>query len=142
MSDYERDVLESAAGSIVLLHLHGTMIFGVSRAITRKNSEVEGCKSLIVDMKEVNHLGVSSALALEEAMLDMINAGREVYVVGLTGQPRSRFERMGLLQRIPAGHITNKRLVALEKSLYGGAGGPDQLGEVIELPLHKGGCNT
>ena len=70
--------------------------------------------ALVVDLKDVPHLGVSSALALEEAMLDMIDAGRSVYVVGASDQqPINRLETMGVLKKIPAENITDKRAKAL-----------------------------
>ena len=119
LSGYERDLMESAGGKVLLLQLTGTMIFGVSRAITRKNSGNEACRALIIDISKVTHLGVSSALALEEAMLDMLRAGRGVYVVGAHGQPRDRLERIGILQQVPAENITTKRTVALERAIYG-----------------------
>ena len=119
LSGYERDLMESADGKVVLLNLAGTMIFGVSRAITRKNSGNEDCRALIIDISKVVHLGVSSALALEEAMLDMLRAGRPVFVVGAHGQPRDRLERLGILQKLPPENITEKRTVALERAIYG-----------------------
>ena len=120
LSGYEKDLMETAAGKVLLLNLTGTMIFGVSRAITRKNSGIENRRALIIDVSNVVHLGVSAALALEEAILDMLNAGRDVYIVGAHGQPHDRMERLGILDRLPPENITKKRTVALERAIYGG----------------------
>jgi SulP family sulfate permease len=115
LSALEKELLIAAAGKVLLLHLKGTMIFGTSRAISRKNSQIEDCMALVVDLKDVPHLGVSSALALEEAMLDMIDAGRSVYVVGASDQQAiKRLETMGVLKKIPAENITDKRSKALK----------------------------
>ncbi len=119
LSPYEHDLLETAAGKVLLLYMRGNMLFGVSRAISRKNSMVEGREALVIDLKEVVHLGVSAALALEETMLDMIRAGRRVYLVGAEGQPRERLEKLGLLALIPRDNMTEKRTVALERAIYG-----------------------
>ena len=119
LTPYEHDLMETADGKVLLLHLRGNMVFGVSRAISRKNSQVEGCQALVIDLKDVVHLGVSSALALEETMLDMIRAGRNVYLVGAEGQPRDRLEKLGVLKYIPAENMTDKRTVALERAIYG-----------------------
>lgn len=134
LSAYERDLLETAAGSVLLLHLRGTMIFGASRAISRKNSEVEGCQALIIDLKDVVHLGVSSALALEEAILDMLRAGRCVYLVGAHGQPRQRLEKMGILQNLPKENLVEQRRVALERAIYGCTSVAEKLA-VTDLPM-------
>ena len=115
----ERKILSAAAGRVLLLYLRGTMIFGTSRVISRKNSEVKDIETLIVDVRDVDHLGVSAALAIEEAILDMINAGRSVYLVAASGQPRQRLENMGILQRLPKQNVVEDRLAALEYSVHG-----------------------
>ncbi len=113
-SDREKEIFNTNAG-ILLFKLRGTMIFGTSRAITRKNSEIENCHVLIVDISEVNHLGVSASLSLEEAILDMIKAGQKVYIVAVNqSQPLKRLESMGLLQQLPPENIVEKRIDALE----------------------------
>ncbi len=117
LSEREREIMRSAANKILLFHLRGTMIFGTSRVISRKNSEVEGCESLIIDITEVDHLGVSAALSLEEAMLDMISAGRKVYVVGTNAQPLQRLQKLGLLSKLPPERVVEERIVALERAM-------------------------
>lgn len=119
LTAYESDLLDSADDKVMLFFLRGTMIFGVSRAISRKNSEVSGSLALVIDMTEVNYLGVSSALALEEAILDMVRAGRSVYVVGASGQPSKRLKNLGLLNLVPAENVVDNRTKALEKAIYG-----------------------
>lgn len=120
LTGYEKDLLETAAGKVLLLNLTGTMIFGVSRAITRKNSGIDNRRALVIDVSNVVHLGVSAALALEEAILDMLNADRDVYIVGAHGQPLDRMERLGIMDKLPSENITQKRTVALERAIYGG----------------------
>jgi SulP family sulfate permease len=110
------------------------MIFGASRAISRKNSAVEDCQALIVDITNLLHLGVSSALVLEEAILDMIKAGRSVYVVGAQGQPRRRLEKMGVLQQLPQKNLINQRAVALEQAIYSSTSHADHA-DLGDLPI-------
>jgi SulP family sulfate permease len=119
LTAYETDLLHEANGKVLLLYLRGAMIFGASRAISRKNSEVEGCQALVVDMTDVKHLGVSSAIAIEDAMLDMLNAGRQVYIVGAGDQSLKRLTKMGIIDRLPPENVMKMRLKALEKSIYG-----------------------
>lgn len=114
LSEREKEILRDAKGKIMLLHLRGTMIFGSSRAITRKNSQFGGCHSLIVDVADVSHLGVSAALSLEESILEMINAGRSVYIVTTKEQALDRLDKLGVLKKIPQENIFVSRLDALE----------------------------
>lgn len=116
-SEHESELLNTAGGNILLFKLRGTMIFGTSRAITRKNSEIEGCRALIIDITDVNHLGVSAALSLEEAILDMVKAGRSVYIVAKDGQPLTRIEKMSLLKQLPDENIVEKRIDAIERAI-------------------------
>ena len=119
LTAYETDILHEANGKVLLLYLRGAMIFGASRAISRKNSEVEGCQTLIIDMTDVKHLGVSSAIAIEDAILDMLDAGRQVFIVGAREQSLKRLEKMGVIDKLPPENVTERRLKALEMAIYG-----------------------
>jgi len=120
LSLYENDLFREAPGKVLLLYMRGSMIFGASRAITRKNSELEDCKALVIDLSDVVHLGVSAALALEEAVLDMLNAGRAVYITGARSQPLARLKDLGIVQRLPAENLMTNRAGALERAFYQG----------------------
>jgi len=119
LSEREKEILRIAKGKILLFHLQGTMIFGTSRAITRKNSKIAGCHALVIDILDVKHLGVSAALSLEEAIMDMIRAGRSVYIVAKDKQPLRRLGKLGLLNNIPRENITDNRIAALEHIING-----------------------
>lgn len=120
LSLYENDLFREAPGKVLLLYMRGSMIFGASRAITRSNSELEECKALVIDLSDVVHLGVSAALALEEAVLDMLNAGRAVYITGARSQPLARLKDLGIVQRLPAENLMTNRAGALERAFYQG----------------------
>jgi len=117
LSEREKELLRSAEGKVLLFYLRGTMIFGSSRVISRKNSEVKERCALIIDMTDVKHLGVSAALSIEESIMDMIQAGRSIYIVAPDGQPLDRLEKLGLLKKIPAENIVTRRIAALEHLL-------------------------
>ena len=112
-TEQEKELFNAANGSILLLHLRGTMIFGVSRAISRKNSMIKSCETLIVDLTEVKHLGVSSALVLEEAVIDMLNADRQVYIVSACKQTLKRLNNLGLTDLLPKSSFVEDRITAL-----------------------------
>jgi SulP family sulfate permease len=117
LSEKEQDLLSKAHDTVLLLYMRGTMIFGVSRAISRKNSEVEGCQALVIDFTDVNHLGVSASLALEEAIMDMVRAGRAVYVVGAKDQVKERLKTLGIYDSLSAQSIVDSRELALERAV-------------------------
>lgn len=114
LNEREYAMMKAADNHILLFYMRGTMIFGTSRVISRKNSEVEGYKSLVVDMTDVSYLGVSAALALEEAILDMVRAGRPVYISGGSDQSLERLKDMGLLDKLADGRLKDTREQAIE----------------------------
>lgn len=114
LNDREYSLMKAANEKIMLFYMRGRMIFGTSRVISRRNSEVEGRDALVVDMTDVSYLGVSAALALEEAILDMVRAGRQVFIAGAGEQSMTRLRKMGLLAKLPVESIKETREAAIE----------------------------
>ncbi|OKH19423.1 SulP family inorganic anion transporter [[Limnothrix rosea] IAM M-220] len=113
----EKRILDLANGKLLLFHLNGPMIFGVAKAIAREHSAIESYDVLIVDLAEVPVLGVTSSLAIENAIQEALDVGREVIVVGATGKVRDRLEKLGIAGLIPEQHWLGDRLIALEEGL-------------------------
>nr|CAA6820519.1 MAG: Sulfate permease [uncultured Thiotrichaceae bacterium] len=109
----EHQLMAQLSGQVLIFHMRGSMIFGASRAISRSNSEVEGRNTLIVDLADVVHLGVSASLALEEAILDMVKANRMVFIAGARPGTLTRLINMGLLDQLPADSLKETREEAL-----------------------------
>ncbi len=113
----EKLILDLAKGKMLLLHLSGPMIFGVVKAIAREHNALPNYEVLIVDLKDVPILGVTSSLAIENAIQDAIEMGRKVIVVGSTGKVRSRLEKLGLQGIVPPENWIDERMPALQMGL-------------------------
>jgi len=113
----EKELIRQANGHILLFHLTGPMIFGTAKAITRKNIEIEDCDTIILDLAEVPHLGVTSSLAIEESIKDNIATGRSVYVVGAKGQPLKRLHDLGFLKDMPTVKVIDERATAMRDAV-------------------------
>jgi SulP family sulfate permease len=113
----EKQLLDLANGRVLLFHLSGPMIFGVAKAIEREHRAIANYDVLIVDLNEVPVLGVTSSLAIENAIQEAIDAGREVIVVGATGKVKRRLEKLGIDGLIPEQHWMSDRLTALQTGL-------------------------
>jgi len=118
LSAYEKDLMNASAGKVLLLSLKGTLIFGVSRVISKKNCSLMNCDTLIIDLTKVQHLGVSAALALEEMIRDMNKAKKHVVLVHAEGQPMQRLQILNILNSIPASQMMGDRRKALEWAIY------------------------
>ncbi|TVQ43521.1 MAG: SulP family inorganic anion transporter [Gloeocapsa sp. DLM2.Bin57] len=112
----EKSVLDSAKGRVLLFHLSGPMIFGVAKAISRKHSTIANYDVLIVDLGEVPIMGVTSSLAIENAIQETIDLGRSVIIVGATGKVRHRLEKLGIAGLIPGEYWMSDRLTALKQA--------------------------
>jgi len=117
ISDDERSLLEQGRGQVLLFQLNGAMIFGVAKAIGREHNAIGDCKAVVFDLSEVSHLGVTAALAVENAVEEAIEKGRQVYVVGATGTTQRRLEKLGLYQKVPAERTNLSRRDALQQAV-------------------------
>ena len=114
LSAEEHSLLDQAAGKVLLFQLAGPMIFGVAKAISREHNAIGNCQAVVFDLSEVSHLGVTAAIALENAVKEAMEVGRQVFMVGATGSTENRLRKLKLLDRLPARHITSDRLEALQ----------------------------
>lgn len=133
-TEEERALMRRGGGCILLFHLSGPLVFGATRAISRTNSAVADTRVLVVDLHEVQHLGVSVSLALESAVDDMLAAGRPVFIVGAAGQTRERLDKLGLLERLPAQGVQQDRPAALRLALASLEQGPRATPEAEREP--------
>lgn len=117
MTPEEQGLISQANGRVLVFHLNGPMIFGVARAISQEHTAMADHDVLIVDVQDVPILGVTAALALENAIQDAADAGRSVFIVGARGKTLSRLENLGVMRFVPADRLVETRSEALRLSL-------------------------
>jgi SulP family sulfate permease len=115
--DVEKALLDQGKGQVLLFQLNGAMIFGVAKAIAREHNAIRDCKAVIFDLGEVSHLGVTAALAVENAVEEAIEKGRQVFVVGAVDTTRRRLEKLGLFQKLPSECTSLSRREALQQAV-------------------------
>lgn len=113
----EKALLDQGKGQVLLFQLNGAMIFGVAKAIGREHNAIGECKAVIFDLSEVSHLGVTAALAVENAVEEAIEKGRQVFVVGASGTTQRRLEKLGLYKKLPAERTSLSRHEALQQAV-------------------------
>ncbi|MEM9118793.1 MAG: SulP family inorganic anion transporter [Cyanobacteria bacterium P01_D01_bin.6] len=131
----EKTIIDEADGRILLFHLSGPMIFGVAKAISREHDAIGTYDVLIIDLSEVPVLGVTSSLALENAVQEAVENDREVMIVGATGKVHRRLEKLGIDAWVPNDHWLENRLQALKvgAAIVQGDQSPSQ----VSVPLSK-----
>ncbi len=115
--DEEKALLDQGKGQVLLFQLNGAMIFGVAKAIAREHNAIRDCKAVIFDLSEVSHLGVTAALAVENAVEEAIEKGRQVFVVGAADTTQRRLEKLGLFKKLPAERTSISRHEALQQAV-------------------------
>jgi SulP family sulfate permease len=96
MQPDSRRILFDAGNGVTLLQLSGPLIFGAAQTLTRQQTLLAKAKALVIDMSEVPHIGVSTALVLEHIIRDLVQDGGSVYLAGMQKQPAKRFSSLGL----------------------------------------------
>ena len=117
LNDEEKKLLDQANGRVLLFYLSGPMIFGVSKAIAREHLAMAESDVLIVDLSDVPMLGVTASLAIENAIKDASEQGRNVLIVGASGKIRRRLEKFGIERFVPSHHFFMNRSEALQQAL-------------------------
>ncbi len=117
LNNQEKALLEEAGGRVLLFYLSGPMIFGVAKAISREHNLINDYQALVLDLSEVPMLGVTSALALENAIAEAIEKGRQVYIVGLQSQAEKRLNKLGIMNKVLPENLLGDRTEALRKAV-------------------------
>ncbi len=115
ISEPERRLLDQGKGQVLLFQLNGAMIFGVAKAIGREHNAIGSCQAVVFDLSQVSHLGVTAALALENAIKEAVEKGRQVYVVGANGSTLERLRKLGLFSLLTPDQIELSRQEALQR---------------------------
>ena len=113
----EKQLLEQANGRVLLFYLSGPMIFGVAKAISREHNLINDYEALVLDLTEVPILGVTSSLALENAIEEAVEKGRQVFLVGLQGQAEKRLRNLGIMEQVPGENRISDRTEALRQAI-------------------------
>jgi len=85
---------------IMFLHLSGLISFGAANELVRKFSTTGSYEVLIIDLLDVPKVDGSAALALEEVIQQASDAGRAVFIVGLTYPVARLMGHMGCLDQV------------------------------------------
>ncbi|MDJ1176130.1 bicarbonate transporter BicA [Roseofilum capinflatum] len=117
LNDEEKELLDRANNRVLLFHLSGPMIFGVAKAISREHTAMEDHDILIVDLTDVPVMGVTSSLAIQNAIEDALDEGRQVMIVGATGKVKRRLEKLGVLAKLPPHHLFVDRTESLRQAI-------------------------
>lgn len=114
LSTRENELLRQAAGRILLYHFNGPVSYGAAKGISQKLQQAQKHDALILDFSRVPMIDVSTAMAIEDMIIDSQAACREVYVIGTNDVVHNVLSRMQILRLLPEHCLHERREPALE----------------------------
>ena len=113
LTDHESSLLQDAKGKILLYQLNGPVTYAAAKGISNKLMVCKTHELLLLDFTNVPHIDVSTALALEEVILDAKLAGQVVYVVGANSVVEMILKRLKVLTHVDQSNHYKDRETAL-----------------------------
>jgi SulP family sulfate permease len=114
LNEHESDILTAAAGRILLYQLNGPLSYAAAKGISNKLVGCTNHETLLLDFSNVPHIDVSTAMALEEVILDSHLAAQNVFIVGASPAVEMILHRMKVATLIPEQYHFPNREAALE----------------------------
>jgi SulP family sulfate permease len=103
----QQGLLNNAQGQLLYFYLSGTMIFGVSKALSRELSSLGDHHALIVDLSDVSFLDDTIALTIENLVVMLVKRPHD----------KEKLMRMGFETMLNDADFVHNRTQALELAL-------------------------
>lgn len=109
----QQDLLNKSQGQLLYFYLSGTMIFGVSKALSRELKSLGDHHALVVDLSDVSFLDDTVALTIENLIKDA--QGLDKSVIMLVNKPKNKEKlmRMGFEKLLNDADFVHDRTQAL-----------------------------
>ena len=114
LSAREKEILVAAGGRVLLYHLEGPISYASVKGMTKKLTNSQPHDALMFDLTSVPLIDVSTAMAIENIMLEALRANRSVYMIGMNDPVRSVLSQMQILTRLADEFVFDRRIDALE----------------------------
>jgi len=105
LTELEKSLLDEAQGRVLIFHLAGHLVFGVAKTISREYKAIKGYDAIIFDVRAASHIGITSSLAIENAIQEALENNHQVYIVGAKDSTLHRFRALGVLDCVPPSHV-------------------------------------
>jgi len=109
----EKQLFEAMDDRVVMLNISGPIGFGVARGLKQSVSVSDEKKTLLIDLTAAQFVGITSTIAIEEIIVSYQNQGREILLSSVCERVRNDFDKLKLLEKIPADLVFDNRLAAL-----------------------------
>ena len=112
----EAEIIEAAAGRILMFHLGGPMSFGAAKGMARQLDEYDDYDVLILELSDVPQIDFTATRALYDMVYDAQSAERQVYLVGCHEQVCDMMKKQGVVEQLPKENLVKTRIDALRSA--------------------------
>lgn len=113
LSKTEKQLLTAMDDQVILLNISGPIGFGVARGLKQSATKSDQNKTLLIDLTDALFVGITSTIAIEEIIVSYQSQGREILLSSVCERVRNDFNKLKLFDKIPAEHVFDTRLDAL-----------------------------
>jgi SulP family sulfate permease len=113
----QQSLLNKAQGQLLYFYLSGTMIFGVSKALSRELSSVGDHHAMVVDLSDVSFLDDTIALTIENLVKDAQNLNKQIVMLVKKPHDKEKLMQMGFEDMLNDADFVHNRTQALELAL-------------------------
>ena len=113
LTEQETDIMEQADGQIMLFHMRGPMSFSSAKSLTKRHAMISGYRVMLLDLSDVPSIDFTTTRALEDIIIDTINAGQHILLVGTCDSVYDMLRKQGVLEYIDADNVHQQRIEAL-----------------------------
>lgn len=114
LNTQQRKLLNQANGEILYFYLSGTMIFGVSKALSRHLSTLGEHAVVIIDLSDVSYLDDTIALTIENLVKDAKSLNKHILMLVNKEESKHKLMRMGFENLLSDADFMQNRTQALE----------------------------
>ncbi len=112
----EAEIIEAAAGRILMFHLGGPMSFGAAKGMARQLDEYDDYDVLILELSDVPQIDFTATRALYDMVYDAQSVKRQVYLVGCHEQVCDMMKKQGVVDQLPKENLVKNRIDALRSA--------------------------
>lgn len=110
----QKALLNKAQGQILYFYLSGTMIFGVSKALSRELGSLGDHHALIVDLSDVSFLDDTIILTIENLIKDAQSIDKQIVMLVKNPKTKEKLMHMGFEHMVNDADFVQNRTQALE----------------------------
>ncbi len=114
LNDEETEIMQQADGKILLFHLSGPMSFSSAKSLVRYHAGIVDYSIMLLDLTEVPVIDFTVTRALEDIILDTLDEGREILLVGACSKVHNMLKKQRVLKLFDNKNIYKKRIDALK----------------------------